>query len=384
MRPTEPSPSPTPLNLLSVEFMPLALCIWVIVGVLALLLLCILLPVLSAVAMEKISNKRNQYRTDPAHRTHFGDTDYFDETYKIHKPYIQFLGLPPSIELLFEHTHTSRVAGCTRVWTKKSENLTHISTVTGILSTVTGICMGSAEIFFRFFRPCPRGTSNASKLIFSLAVAILANTASLICGSESVSSVQGLFIFGFIILRNLELPLSQFCGHMRGTLRASSAMTSHGVYEDLFVSGKCFPQLANPPIRMLHHLNLCQHLTTINNIHSHSHIIPPQGTPAILESTTLQDTQNTTFTNIDHHTAASKSCSGRNRHCPTPSHSDNAAIGCNLPTYHPLATTVFTSLQTLSGRPWLPCGAPHLPPISVISSTTLSTKIASLATYLTP
>ena len=164
------------------------------------------------------------------------------------------LGLPPTTEPLFEHTHTSRVAGGTRVWTKKSENLTHISTVTGISSIVTGICMEAAEIFFRFFRPCPRGTSYASKLISALAVAILANTASLICGFESVSSVQGLFFCGFIILRNLELPLSQFRGHMRGTLCASSAMTSHGVYEDLFVSGKCFPQLANPPIRKLHYL----------------------------------------------------------------------------------------------------------------------------------
>jgi len=162
------------------------------------------------------------------------------------------LAMPHTYILLFEHARASYVFRGSRVWTKRSENLTLISRC--ICSTDTGTCTGSAELFFRHFRPYPSTTSDPSKLILSLAVAALANTASLICGSESVSGVLRSSCFSFSILRNLELPLSWFRGQMRGTLRASSAVTSHSVYEDIFVFGKCFPQLANPPIRKLHYL----------------------------------------------------------------------------------------------------------------------------------
>ncbi|PWW73098.1 hypothetical protein C7212DRAFT_366000 [Tuber magnatum] len=91
-------------------------------------------------------------------------------------------------------------------------------------------------------------------VIFSRAVAILANTASLICSTEEMSGIQGWVGSGvFAVLRNLELLLSWFRGQMRGTLRLGSAMTSHSVYEVIFVSGICYPQLANPPICKLHH-----------------------------------------------------------------------------------------------------------------------------------
>lgn len=103
-------------------------------------------------------------------------------------------------------------------------------------------------------RICSGTIFTDSGLMNALAVATLANTASMIIRFDVMSGIQGWLGLGlFSLLRNLELPLSWFRGQMRGTLRASSAMASHSVYEDLFVSGICFPQLANPPIYKLHH-----------------------------------------------------------------------------------------------------------------------------------
>ncbi|KAG0133630.1 hypothetical protein HOY82DRAFT_538029 [Tuber indicum] len=103
-------------------------------------------------------------------------------------------------------------------------------------------------------RICSGTIFTDSELMNALAVATLANTASMIISFDTMSGIQGWLGLGlFSLQRNLELPLSWFRGQMRGTLRASSAMASHSVYEDLFVSGICFPQLANPPICKLHY-----------------------------------------------------------------------------------------------------------------------------------
>lgn len=259
-------------------------------------------------------------------------------------------------------------------------------------------------------------TDKASELILALAVAILANTAGLICSSEFISGMRGWLGSGsFPISRNLEISLLRFCGQMRGTLHTRSAMTSHNVYEDLFVPGKCFPQLANPPIYKLHYL--ChvnsqklfrlhisdQHLTPIVlNPHYTLHTYSQQGLQKInktntsshttgpvsglLDSITHQDTQSTASYYSDYYTATGRSHRERNKstHCPTSPESDNVAIGNDL-TYPPLVISkASTSPRNSPKQPWVPCKVPHRAAISLKSLTTLSTRIVFLARYLTP
>ena len=78
---------------------------------------------------------------------------------------------------------------------------------------------------------------------------------SLVCGPGSVLCVSRLSESRrYSILRNLTLSLPPLHKRRRGPLHPSAAMPSQTVHEDLFVPGKCFPQLANPPLSKLHYL----------------------------------------------------------------------------------------------------------------------------------
>ncbi|CUS11442.1 unnamed protein product [Tuber aestivum] len=224
----------------------------------------------------------------------------------------------------------------------------------------------------------------ASMLIISPAVAISANTASLIISAEAMSGIPGWFGSSlFSTLRNLERPLR--------TLRpgTGSAMAGLGVYEDLFVAGICYPRLSNPPIDKLHYPLYVISLV-VKNIDTYSKIVSPSNIASCLELAPLPDTQNTSSSYIEHRPAARKSWGKQSNtsHCPTSPHIVVPKIEDSLPTYKipytpPDIAKGSPTLRNPPAQPWVPFRAPQLSAISTISSTSLSTMIVSLAMCLT-
>ena len=95
-----------------------------------------------------------------------------------------------------------------------------------------------------------------------------------------------------------------------------------------------------------------------------------------LDLITLQKTpkeKSTASTYTDYHAALSKSRSWRieSTHLPILPSNDSIAIDNNLLTRLPNNTKGIPSLSNPPEEPWVQYWAPHLPPISMISSTTL-------------